>query len=223
MRFVDAHWRLGASAAICAFGAGCASTGEPMAGPGLDAEVTATAATATEPAAPAAPVNPAVQQAFDDARRALAAGQAQQAERGFRTLTQSNPELGGPYANLGLIHRQGGKLPEAVPELEAAVRASPQQPAYLNQLGVAYRQQGQFNKAREAYEKAIALAPDYAAPQLNLAILYDLYLGDGKRALEQYERYLALTPGGDPTVTKWVIDLRNRMPQTLAANRKDKE
>ncbi len=156
-----------------------------------------------------------MQQAFDDARRALAAGQALQAERGFRALAQTNPELGGPHANLGLIHRQSGKLSEAVPELEAAVRASPQQPAYLNQLGIAYRQQGRFDKAREAYEEAIALAPGYAAPQLNLAILYDLYLGDGKRALEQYERYLALTPGGDATVTKWVVDLTQ--PQAAGA------
>ncbi len=214
MRFVDARWRLGAVAVLCAIGAGCASRFEP-------APVAARHNNVAAPAA-AAPVSPAVQQAFDDARRALAAGQAQQAERGFRALTESNPELGGPYANLGLIHRQGGKLPEAVPALERAVEASPQQPAYLNQLGVAYRQQGQFHKAREAYEKAIALAPDYAAPQLNLAILYDLYLGDGKRALEEYERYLALVPAGDATVTKWVVDLRNRAPQKLASNAKDK-
>ena len=215
MRSVDAKWRLGAVAVVCAIGAGCASKPEARAEAGRDA-------TATAPVAPAAAVNPAVQQAFDDARRALAAGQAQQAERGFRALTESNPELGGPHANLGLMYRQTGKLPEAVPALERAVQASPQQPAYFNQLGVAYRQQGQFNKAREAYERAIALAPDYAAPQLNLAILYDLYLGDGKRALEEYERYLALVPSGDATVAKWVIDLRNRAPQKLASNAKDK-
>ena len=214
MRSVSASSRLGAVAVLCAIVAGCA-THHPAPVPAQGREASAAQA-------PAVPVNPAVQQAFDDARRALAAGQAQQAERGFRALTESNPELGGPHANLGLIHRQGGNLPAAVPALERAVQASPQQPAYLNQLGVAYRQQGQFNKAREAYEKAIALAPDYAAPQLNLAILYDLYLGDGKRAVEEYERYLTLVPAGDATVTKWVVDLRNRAPQKLASNAKDK-
>ena len=215
MRFVDANWRRLAVVALGAAAAGCAST------PGASSSGgTAAAVAAPAPAVP--PVNPQVQQAFDEARRALVAGQALQAEQGFRALTQSNPELGGPHANLGLIHRQGGKLPEALPELEAAVRASPKQPAYLNQLGVAYRQAGRFDDARDAYERAIAIAPDYTAAQLNLAILYDLYLGDGKRALEQYERYLALTPGGDATVTKWVIDLRNRAPQKLASNRQDK-
>lgn len=177
-----------------------------------------------EPAAPtaAAPVSPAAQQAFEDAVRALAAGQVAQAESGFRALTQSHPELGGPHANLGLIYRRTGRLPEAVTSLEAAVRASPQQPVYLNQLGLTYRQQGQFDKAREAYERALAVAPDYAAATLNLGILNDLYLGDRRRALELYERYLELSPAGDTQVSKWVVDLHNRKPQQVAANAKDK-
>ncbi len=85
---------------------------------------------------------------------------------------------------------------------------------------MAYRQKGQFDKAREAYEKAIALAPDHAIAMLNLGILNDLYLGDPNRALELYERYLLLTPAGDATVSKWVVDLKNRKPQTLAAKGK---
>ncbi|TMH29041.1 MAG: tetratricopeptide repeat protein [Betaproteobacteria bacterium] len=81
---------------------------------------------------------------------------------------------------------------------------------------MAYRQQGQFAKAREVYERAIAIAPTYAAPYLNLGILHDLYLGDGKRALELYGQYLALSPSGDAAVTKWVADLKNRKPQQQA-------
>ena len=84
-----------------------------------------------------------------------------------------------------------------------------------------HRQQGQFDKAREAYEQAIALAPDYAAPMLNLGILNDLYLGDSRRALVLYERYLELSPAGDVQVSKWVVDLHNRRPQQVAAKGKD--
>jgi tetratricopeptide (TPR) repeat protein len=169
------------------------------------------ASAASAPAKPA--VDPAVQRAFDGARLALNAGRTDQAERAFRALTQSNPELGGPHANLGLIYRKANKLPEAATEFEQAVRLSPDQPVYYNELGVTYRLQGQFTKAREAYEKAIALDPNYAAAVLNLGILNDIYLWDAPRALVLYERYLALTPGGDATVTKWVADLKNRKPQ----------
>lgn len=148
----------------------------------------------------------------------------QDAERGFKSVVQFHPELGGPHANLGVIYRQASKLPEAVAELELAVKASPRQPVYFNQLGITYRLNGQFAKAREAYERAIELDPNYAAATLNLGILSDIYLWDGKRALELYDRYLALSPGGDATVTKWVADLKNRKPAAqAAATRKEKE
>ncbi len=194
----------------------------PTAAPAAAAPAAPVAAPAPKPE-PEAPVSPAVQRAYDDARRALRAGRIEEAERGFRALTQSNPELGGPHANLALIYRQSGKLPEAVAELEKAVAANPRQPIYFNQLGIAYRQHGQFTKAREAYEKAIALDASYAAAHLNLAILHDLYLWDGKRALELYDRYLALSPGGDAIVTKWVADLKNRKQPAITVSKKEKE
>jgi Flp pilus assembly protein TadD len=219
-------------AALCLGLAGCASVTEPLvalkdavkevvaapaASASAPAPTSAIAAAAAPKAEPEIPVNPAVQRAYDDARKALRSGRTADAERGFRALVQSNPELGGPHANLGLIQRQAGKLPEAATELEAAVKASPNQPIYWNELGITYRQLGAFTKARDAYEKAIALDPHYAAAHLNLGILSDLYLWDGKRALEMYDRYLALSPGGDPTVTKWVADLKNRKPQQPVA------
>ena len=226
MRSVDLLWR-GVSLMLLVLGAGCASIGEPLKAV-QEAIAPAANAIAAAPAAalaavqPETPVSPAAQRAFDDATRALKAGRTEEAERGFRALTQSNPELAGPHANLGVIYRQANKLPQSATELEAAVKLSPRQAVYANQLGVTYRQQGQFEKAREAYEKAIALDPNYAAPHLNLGILHDLYLGNGARALELYDRYLALSPGGDPIVTKWVAELKNRKSTALTTGAKEK-
>jgi Flp pilus assembly protein TadD len=172
-----------------------------------------------------APVSVAVQRSYDDALRALRAGRNDEAERAFRALAQANPDLGGPHANLGVIYRQAGKLNESASELEQAVKINPSQPIYFNQLGVTYRQLGKFDKARDAYEKAIALDAGYAAPTLNLGILYDMYLGDGARALDLYSRYLALSPSGDAVVTKWVAELKNRKaaaPVTVTASKKEK-
>ncbi|HEY0820548.1 MAG TPA: tetratricopeptide repeat protein, partial [Rhizobacter sp.] len=186
-------------------------------------------APAPKPAEPElAPVPPAAQRAFDDARRAMRSGRMDDAERGFKALIQFHPELGGAHANLGLIYRQANKLPESAAALEQATRLSPRQPVYFNQLGITYRLQGQFAKAREAYERAIELDGNYAAAVLNLGILHDLYLWDPKRAAEHYDRYLAMSAGGDATVTKWAADLKNRKPPTAAAAapaapRKEKE
>ena len=139
-----------------------------------------------------------------------------EAERGFRALAQAHPELGGAHANLGLIHRQAGSIAEAVAALEKAVQASPQQPIYFNQLGITYRQQRPVRQgARGLREGASRSTPATPRRMLNLGILHDLYLRDGKRALELYDRYLALSPGGDATVTKWVADLKNRKPDQV--------
>ncbi|HEY2189046.1 MAG TPA: tetratricopeptide repeat protein [Caldimonas sp.] len=229
MRSASLFWRLGAAALLLGAG-GCSTIGDGMStgrGAVTSGSSGTTASATAAPARPAppvyaTPVNPATQRAFDDASRALRSGRVDEAERAYRALAQANPELGGPHANLGVIYRQAGKMKESVAELEQAVKLSPQQPIYLNQLGIAYRQQGQFAKARDAYQRAIALDPGYAAAVLNLGILYDLYLGDTQRALEQYARYLSLVPNGDATVTKWVADLKNRKPGPITVSRQEK-
>jgi Flp pilus assembly protein TadD len=183
--------------------------------------VTLPTAAAPVQAEPEVPVDARAQAAFDTARRAMRAGRNDEAERQLKALAQSNPELGGVHANLGLIYRHAGKLPEAVAAMEKAVQASPRQPVFHNQLGITYRLQGQFSKARDAYEKAIALDAGYASPVLNLGILHDLYLQDRRRALVLYDQYLALA-GGDAAVTKWVADLKNRKDDHVALSVREK-
>jgi tetratricopeptide (TPR) repeat protein len=192
-----------------------ASAPQPAPAP-APAAVVATAAPVVAARPADVEVTPAMQLAFDEALKALSAGKTDDAERRFRAMVQAYPELGGPHANLGLIYRKAGKLPEALAEFELAVRASPQQPVYYNQLGITLRELGKFAQAREAYERAIALDGNHADAYLNLGILHDMYLADGARALEMYDRYLALSPGGDAKVAKWVADLKNRKPRQSA-------
>jgi tetratricopeptide (TPR) repeat protein len=220
MRFADPLLRYLMLGALCAGVFGCAGPRPPQAPQQAAPARSSTAAQARSKETPSG-ISPAVQQDFDHALDALTAGHSEEAARGFLALTQSHAELGGPHANLGIIYRQAGKPAEAVAELEQAVQLNPQQPVYQNQLGIAYRQQGQFTKAREAYERAITLDPSYPAAYLNLGILFDLYFWDSKRALELYDRYLALTPGGDDKVVKWVADIKNRSQQSGKLSRQE--
>jgi Flp pilus assembly protein TadD len=229
MRFVEKSFALAGTVAAIAALAGCSTleglTGAstaPAPAAASSKPAAAAAAPAKEAKAPAVqasdptPVNAVVQRAYDSARQALVAGRVADAEHGFTALTKSNPELAGPYANLGLMHRQAGKNAEAIAALEKAVQLSPQRADLHNQLGIAYRMAGDFAKAKASYERSIALDAVYAPAVLNLGILYDLYLWDGAHALELYDRYLQLAPGGDDQVKRWIGDLRNRGQKSVA-------
>ncbi len=150
------------------------------------------------------------------------------AERHDQTLSQlqpllkAHPALGGATADPGLPHASVGRTSEAVVAIESAVQASARPAPLHNLLGVALRQDGQFNKARDAYLKSIELDATQSAPVLNLGILHDLYLADVPRAAELYARYLAMTPAGDPAVTKWVAELKSRKPTTRVVARQEK-
>jgi len=127
-------------------------------------------------------------------------------QKSFAELAKLKP---GRYAK---NERGDATLGNDVAKLEAAAKANPQRSTLLNQLGIAQRQQGQFDKARESYEAAIALDANATAPKLNLAILYDLYLGDNAKALELYQRCLELSPADAPQLGKWVAELKSRKP-----------
>jgi tetratricopeptide (TPR) repeat protein len=208
-----------AALALLALLGACASAPPAVVKPveAVQQAVTSAAQTVAAAVVVETPVDAQAQRDFDAAKAALRAGRTADAERGFKDIAARHPQLGGAHANLGVMLRNAGKHDESVAALERAVKASPKQPAFWNQLGVSYRHQGQFTKAREAYEQALALDANHADTHLNLGVLLDLYLGDNALALVHYERYLALAPGGDAAVGKWVADLKTRKPNASVA------
>jgi len=163
-------------------------------------------------AAPAeAPVKPALQQAYNQALTHVQAGRNKQAEQALLALTKQAPDLSGPYANLGIVYHRSGRTKEAIEALKRAIQLNSRRAAYYNELGIIYRQEGKFDDARRAYSQALDVDPDYALAQLNIAILYDLYLQDPQRALPHYQRYQQLLPKTDRAVTNWIIELQRRI------------
>ena len=131
-------------------------------------------------------------------------------------LRAAMDELVGRQLAQNITPAQLKEIKGLVDQMEKAVKASPSQPVFQNQLGLSLRHAGKFAKAREAYESAVALDPGYADAHLNLGVLLDLYLGEPTLALVHYERYIALVPGGDAGVGKWVADLKTRKTASVA-------
>ena len=132
-----------------------------------------------------------------------------QASLEFQVMTQSYPDLPGPYANLGLLYRNANQLTEAEGAFQKATQLASWDAATWTEYGVTLRQAGKFAEARTAYEKALALNPNYAPAHRNLGVLLDLYLEDSLAAQTEFETYKTLT-GEDKPVSGWLAELRSR-------------
>jgi cellulose synthase operon protein C len=188
----------------------------PMATP---ADPTAAAVPNSQTAAPVAPAGPVIPKAparaNADFARALQMMRTDptQAILEFQVLTQSYPDLPGPYANLGILYRNANQMPEAEAALQKATEHASWDAATWNEYGLTLRQAGKFPEAKSAYEHAIAANPGYAPAHRNYAVLLDLFLEDPLTAQTEFETYKTLT-GEDKPVSGWIAELRarNRIP-----------
>lgn len=156
-------------------------------------------------------VDSALQRSYSQALESLRQGELERAMREFEQLAEANPRLAGPMTNIGLIHLKQG-APEAAEKAfqEALSRNSESAPAH-NQLGVALRMQGRFQEAESAYQSALDLDPTYLLAHRNLGILYDLYLAEPAKALEQYRLCQQLTESDNREFEGWILDLERRV------------
>jgi Flp pilus assembly protein TadD len=157
------------------------------------------------------PLPPEAVQRFDQAVVHMSAGDAATAEREFRALAEAYPTYSGPLLNLGILQVKAGHFEDAAKTLSSAVERNASNAQAFNQLGIAYRRLGRFKDADSAYQKAVQIDPNYALAYLNLGVLCDLYLQQPERALEAYERYLALAGAPDEKVSGWVTELKKRL------------
>ena len=170
------------------------------------------AAATAVPAAPAfnIPTPPARANAeFTRALTLMRGGDPTQAILEMQVLTQSYPDLPGPYANLGVLHRNANQLPESEAALAKATERAAWDAQTWTEYGLTLRQAGKFTEARTAYETAIKANPSYAPAHRNLGVLLDLFLDDPLTAQTELETYKQLT-GEDKPVSGWLAELRSR-------------
>lgn len=97
------------------------------------------------------------------------------------------------HHRLGLALEGQGRLNEAREEMEQSLAMRPNTPEVLNNLGTVYMKLKQRDKAVKVLEKAVLLRPNYPLARYNLAESYEEI--NAKRAIGEYETYLALVEG----------------------------
>lgn len=140
-----------------------------------------------------------------------------QAEAELFSLIEVYPEYSGPWVNLAIVYLKTGDDDQVVPTLEAALQINPDNIDACNLLAIEYRKLGQFDKAGGLYLHAIELSPEDAMSHLNVAILYDLYMGNWQQALTHYESYRSYEDDDryNPRVDGWIVDLERRIERRI--------
>jgi tetratricopeptide (TPR) repeat protein len=97
------------------------------------------------------------------------------------------------HHKLGLAWDAKGETDKAKTELVQSLSIRPNNPEVLNNLGTVQRTLGEKHNALASFEKAVLLRPNYAIARYNLAEM--LEPTDRKRAITEYETYIALVDG----------------------------
>lgn len=188
--------------------AGCSSAPKPV--PQPEKEPVVEAAPAEEVVVEEEPVD-FNQQFYEEAVAELKAGETELALEILVQVSNDAPDKPRVFTNLGLAYFKLQQPDLAEQAFKQAVSRDNRDAVAHNHLGVLLRQKGQFESARDHYQRAIKINSSYASAHLNLGILFDIYLQDLERALQQYQKYQALVSQEDSTVKGWIVDIQRRL------------
>ncbi|HYR95275.1 MAG TPA: tetratricopeptide repeat protein [Candidatus Binatus sp.] len=84
-----------------------------------------------------------------------------------------DPDFGNPYNDIGSYMIKLGRLDEAVPWLEAAIKAARYEPRHYPHcnLGQVYWSKGELNRAIAEFRRALEIEPDYPFARAALAAI----------------------------------------------------
>ena len=190
--------------------AGCQAAPQPAPAPQVESAPAQASAEAQTVAPPPQPID-YNQQFYEQALAALKAGDSEAALALLTALSEDAPDKPRLFTNLGLayLHQQQFELAEQA--FLQAIEHDPEDAVAHNHLGILQRRQGHFQEALAQYQRAIEIDSGYARAHLNLGILFDLYLQDLEKALQQYQTYRSLTAGENNRVDGWIVDIERRL------------
>ncbi len=153
------------------------------------------------------------QQEFAAVKAAIAEKQWAEAEGLLNLMIETYPNLSGLYVNLGIVLTQQEKREDAGKAFAFAVEVNPQNMSAYAPWGIMLREQGKFAEAEQVYVKALEVWPHHLESNINLGVLYDLYMGKFDLALQKYELAQKIKGGEDRRLKGWIADLKRRMAE----------
>lgn len=159
--------------------------------------------------APQVPTDAGVQ--FGLALAALNGKEYEEAELQLASLIEKYPGLSGPAYNLAVLKFNRGDKEAAKENIEIALSRNYYNLDARNFKAHILRDEGDFSGAEKEYLEIITLWGGYLPAYRNLGILYDIYMGDIEKGLEQYKKYNDYAPEQDRQVYGWTLDIERRL------------
>jgi tetratricopeptide (TPR) repeat protein len=103
---------------------------------------------------------------------ALNQGRLDEAERDFQQVLSENPQVGGAYANLGVVYMRRKQWAKALQSLRKAEHLMPQVAGIRLNIGLAYYRQNQFLKAIPPLASVVRDQPEALQPRHLLGLCY---------------------------------------------------
>ena len=99
------------------------------------------------------------QEVFENASKALKAGDYDGAEAGFRNVLKTDPQNIGALGNLGVVYSRTHCYARAIDVYKHALRLTPQDPGLLLDLGLVYFKQDAYARALPIFRRLHARDP----------------------------------------------------------------
>jgi len=126
-------------------------------------------------------------------------------------LSKQLPGHAGSWANLGLLNLVQKKPTEAEEFIKTALKINPNMSQALNLMGLVATHNRDIKAAESYYINAIKQDNGYANAHYNLALLYDIYLQDIRKAAKEYREYLKYIEHEDKVTLSWVEQLERAL------------
>ena len=111
-------------------------------------------------------------------------------------ITAKEPANRNAWVQLGHNYFDADQPMKAIEAYDQALALNGNDSNVLTDQGVMYRRLGWFDKAITNFEQAYKLNPNHQQSLYNLGIVYRYDLQDFPKALETWEKFLAINPGG---------------------------
>jgi len=115
---------------------------------------------------------PDLAQVFQAGQNALNQGRLDEAESDFHQALALNPQLGGAYANLGVVYMREKRWEKALQMLHKAEEMMPEVAGIRLNIGLAYYRQNEFLSAIPAFESVVRDQPTALQPRHLLGLCY---------------------------------------------------